>query len=85
LKRKILCLLQIGTIEVPIHTELVSKPNHIPNLSIVDLVPKQLVELVCVCAINLAIPHDTIKQQLPKTFFHPKVRETIIDEILVQE
>jgi hypothetical protein len=79
-----LCLLQIGTIEVPIHIELVSKPIHIPNLSIVNLVPKQLVELVCVLAINLAIPPDTIKQ-LPKTFFHPKVGETIVDEILVQE
>jgi len=57
-------LFSIGTIEVPTHTELISKPVHIPNLSMVDSVPKQHVELVCVLAINLAIPLDIIKQHL---------------------
>jgi hypothetical protein len=77
-------LFSIGTIEVPIHTELISKPVHIPNHSMVDLIPKQFVELVCVLIINLIIPPDIIKQLL-ENFFHPKVGEMIVDETLVQE
>jgi len=49
------------------------------------LVPKELVESVCVLTINLAIPPNIIKQHLPETFSHPKVGEMIIDETLVQK
>jgi len=41
-------LFSIRTIEVPTHTELVSKPIRIPNHSVADLVPKQHVESICV-------------------------------------
>jgi hypothetical protein len=78
-------LFSIGTIIIPIHIELVSKLAHIPNLSISKSIPKQPIERVCVLIINLVIPLDTIKQHLPKTFFHPKVGEIIIDETLVRE
>jgi hypothetical protein len=36
--------------------------------------------LICVLVVNLAIPLDIIKQQLPEIVFHPKVGEMIIDE-----
>jgi hypothetical protein len=78
-------LFSIGTIIIPIHTELVSKLAYIPNLSISKSIPKQHVERVYVLVINLAIPFDTINQRLPKTFFHPKVEEIIVDEMLVRE
>jgi hypothetical protein len=54
-------LFAIGTIEVPIHIELVSKPIHIPDLNITKLVPKQHVEPVCVLVVNLVIPPDIVK------------------------
>ncbi len=78
-------LFSIGTIEVSTHTKLVSKPIHTPNLSIIDPIPKQLVESVCVLIINLFIPLDTIKQNLHEIFFYRKVGEMIVDETLVQE
>ncbi len=59
-------LFSIGTIEVPTHTEVVSKPIHTPNLSITNPIPKQIVESICV----LIIPPNTIKQHLPKNNFH---------------
>jgi hypothetical protein len=65
-----LVLFSIGTIKVYTHTKLVSKPIHPPNLSITDLIPKLLVELVCVLIINLIIPLDSIKQHLADFFFH---------------
>ncbi len=76
-------LFSIGTIEIPTHIELISKPVHILVLSIVELVSKQLVESVCVLAINLSIPLDIVEQHLPETFFHLEVGEMIIDETLV--
>jgi hypothetical protein len=51
-------LFLIGTIEVLIHIELVSKLVHIPNPNITDLVLKQLVEPICV---NLAIFPNIVK------------------------
>jgi hypothetical protein len=78
-------LFSIGTIEVATHTELISKSIHILNLSIIDLIPKQHVELVCVLIINLIIPPNIIKQHLPETFFHPEVGKMIVDETFVQE
>jgi hypothetical protein len=78
-------LFSIGTIKIPIHTKLVSKPIHIPNLSITNLVPKQpSIELICVLAINLVIPPDTIKQHLFETFFHLEIEEMIVDETFFQ-
>jgi hypothetical protein len=63
------------------HTKQISKPIYIPNFSIIKSVPKQRIELMlCVLVVNLAIPLDTIKQHLPKTFFHLEVGEMIIDE-----
>jgi hypothetical protein len=76
-------LFSIGTIEIPTHIELVSKPIHILDLNITKLVPKQHVEPICVLAINLAIPPDIVKQHLPKIFFHLEVGEMIINEIHV--
>ncbi len=49
------------------------------------MIPKQLVESVCVLIINLIIPLDSIKQHLAKKKFHRKVGEMIVDETLVQE
>jgi len=72
-------------LDYPTHTNLISKPIHTPNLSIVDPIPKQLVESVCILIINLIIPPDIIKQHLPEIFFHRKVGEMIVDETLVQE
>jgi hypothetical protein len=73
-------LFSIGTIEVPTNTKLVLKLVHILDLIIVESVPKQHVELVCVLVVNLAIPPNIAKQHLLKTFFHPKVGKMIIDE-----
>jgi hypothetical protein len=78
-------LFSIGTIEIPTHTELVSKLIHIPNLSLANLVPKQPIELICVLAINLVIPPDIIKQHLLETFFHLEIGEMIVDETFFQE
>jgi hypothetical protein len=78
-------LFLIGTIEVPTHIELVSKPIHIPYLNITKLVPKQHVELICVLTINLVIPLDIVKQHPPKIFFHLEVGEMIINETPIQE
>lgn len=61
-----LYLFLVGTIDIPIHTKLITKPIFIPNLSIVELVIKQRVELVRVLVINLVIPPNIIKQHLPK-------------------
>jgi hypothetical protein len=54
-------LFSIGTIEVSIHIELISKPIHIIDLSIVKSVPKELVELVCVLVVNLVTLPDIVK------------------------
>jgi hypothetical protein len=78
-------LFSIGTIKIPTHIEPVSKPIHIPNLSILGLVLKQHVKLVCVLAINLTIPLNIIKQHLPKILFHLEVGKMIIDETLTRE
>jgi hypothetical protein len=78
-------LFSIGTIEVPTHIELISKLIYILDLKTTKLIPKQPIELVCVIVVNLNIPPNNIKQHLPKTFFHPKVRDMIIDETFVQE
>jgi hypothetical protein len=78
-------LFSIGTIKVPTHIKLISKPVHIPNLNIANLVLKKLVELVCVLVINLAIPLNIIKQHLPKMLFHLEVGEMIVDETFFQE
>jgi hypothetical protein len=78
-------MFSIGTIKVPIHTELVFKLVHITDFNIAKLIPKQPVELICVLVVNLAIPLNIIKQYLSKTFFHPKVGEMIIDETPIQE
>jgi hypothetical protein len=78
-------LFSMGTIEIPTHTELVSKLVCILDLSITKPVSKQPIELVCVLVVNLNIPPNTIKQHLHETFFHPKVGEMIIDETLAQE
>jgi len=42
-----------------------------------------LVELVYILLVKITIPLDTFKQQLPKTFFQPKVGEMEIDEMFV--
>jgi hypothetical protein len=65
-------LFSIWTIEIPTHIELVSKPIHIPNLIIADLVPKQPIELVCVLVINLAIPPRQYKTTLIWNFLPSK-------------
>jgi hypothetical protein len=64
---------------------MVFKLVHIPDLNIVEPIPKQPIELMWVLAINLVIPPDTIKQHLLETFFHPEVGEMIIDETPTQE
>jgi hypothetical protein len=53
--------LSIGTVKIPIHIEPIFMLVHIPDLSIVEPIPKQPVELVCVLAINLTIPPDIVK------------------------
>jgi hypothetical protein len=73
-------LFSIGTKEIPIHIEQLSKPVCIPKLSITKPVLKQFVEPVCVLVVNLVIPLDTIKQHLPKNFSHPEEGEMIIDK-----
>jgi hypothetical protein len=78
-------MFSIGTIKIPIHTELVFKLIHITNFNISKLIPKQLVEPICVLVVNLAIPPNIIKQHLSETFFHPKVGQMIIDETPIQE
>jgi hypothetical protein len=78
---KKLYMFSIGTIEVPTYSKLVSKAN----LSILKLVPSQLVESVCVWVVNLAIPPNIVKQHLPKTLFRLEVGEMIIDETCAQE
>jgi hypothetical protein len=76
-----LILFSVITIAVPTHTKSIFKLVYIPNFSIIESVPKQPIEpMLCVLYVNLAIPLDTIKQHLPKTFFHLEVREMIIDE-----
>jgi hypothetical protein len=72
-------LFSIGTIVIPTHIELVFKLAYILHSSITKPFTKQHVELICVLVINLTIPPNIVKQHLPKTFFHPKVREMIID------
>jgi hypothetical protein len=74
----------VGTVIESTRIELVSKWICIPNFSITKPIPKH-VELICILIvnlINLVIPPDTIKQHLPKTFFHLEVGEMIIDETL---
>jgi hypothetical protein len=79
-------LFSIRTMVVPTHIKLVLKPIYIPNFNIIESVAKQPIgPMLCVLVVNLAIPLDIVKQHLPKTFFHPKVGEMIIDETLVQE
>jgi hypothetical protein len=68
----------MGTIEVPTHTKLVSKPICILYLNTTKPFPKQPIELVCVIVVNLDIPPDNVKQH------HPKIGEMIIDETLAQ-
>jgi hypothetical protein len=54
-------LFSIGTVAIPTHTKLIiSKTGYVPNLKITKHVPKQPIEPVCVLAINLAIPPNTI-------------------------
>ncbi len=48
-------MFSIGTIKVPIHTELVFKPIHIIDLNIIKPVSKKLIELICVLVIYLII------------------------------
>jgi len=78
-------MFSIRTIEVSTHIELVFKPIQKTYFSIIESIPKQHVEPICVLVINLTTPPNTIKQHLPKTFFHLKVGEMIIDETLIQE
>jgi hypothetical protein len=78
-------MFSIGTIKVPIHIELVSKPICIPNLSIAKPFPKQLIEPVCVLDVNLVIPPNIVKHHLLETFFHPKVGKMITNETPTQE
>jgi len=81
-----LILFSVITIAVPTHTKSIFKLVYIPNFSIIESVPKQPIEpMLCVLYVNLAIPLDTIKQRLPKTFFHLEVREMIINETLAWE
>jgi hypothetical protein len=35
--------------------------------------------------VKLVIPLDIVKQNLPKTFFHPEVGEMIVDETFTWE
>jgi hypothetical protein len=77
-------LFSIGTIEVPTHTKLISKPIYILYLNTTKPIPKPPIELVCVILVNLDIPPDNVKQHLFETFFHPKVGEMIINETLAQ-
>jgi hypothetical protein len=78
-------LFSIRTIKIPTHIELVSKPVHIPNLSIADPIPKQHVESTCVLDINQTIPPNTIKQHILETLFHPEVGKMIIDKTLTRK
>jgi hypothetical protein len=74
-----LILFSIRTITVPTHTKSISKLMYIPNFSIIESVPKQLIEpMLSILYVNLTIPLDTIKQHLPKIFFHLEVKEMII-------
>ncbi len=75
----------IGTITIPIHIELVLKSTFIPYFNITKWDPKQLVETICVLAINLTIPPNVIKQCLLEIFFHLKMGEMIINETLARE
>ncbi len=70
---------------MPTHIESIFKLAFILDINITKLVPKQRVELVCVLANNLIIPHDIVKQHLPEAFFHQEVGEMIIDETHVWE
>jgi hypothetical protein len=45
-------MFSIWIIEVPTHIKSVSKLIHMPNLNIIEPVPKQHVESICVLAIN---------------------------------
>ncbi len=78
-------LFPIETITVPIHLEHVLKLVYIPNIIMAEPILKQFVVPIDVLAMKLAIPLDTIKQHLPKTFFHLEVGEMIIDETPTQE
>ncbi len=49
------------------------------------MVPKQLIESICVLVVNLTIPPNIIKQHLLETFFHPEVGEMIIDETPIRK
>jgi len=54
-------LFSIRTILPYIHIKLVSKLDCIPDLSIIEHVPKQPIESIFVFVINLIIPHDIVK------------------------
>jgi hypothetical protein len=49
-------------------------------LNLVEQVSDAHVEPISVLPIQIAIPHETFKQRLLKTFFQPKVREMAIDK-----
>jgi hypothetical protein len=66
-------LFSIENIIVPTHAESNFKTICILNLSIVELVPKQPIESICVLVVNLTIPPNTSKQHLLKTFFHLEI------------
>jgi hypothetical protein len=52
-----LYLFSIGTITIPIHIVHVLKPIYILDIGIVDLMPKQLVNMVGILTIKLTIPY----------------------------
>ncbi len=55
-------LFSISFIVVPTHIKPVSKPVYLPNFNIIEVVPKQPIELMlCVLNVNLVIPLDTVK------------------------
>jgi hypothetical protein len=78
-------LFSIGTIIILTHIASISNLVFILDINIVKLIPKQHVELICVLVVNLVIPPNIVKQHLLMTFFHPKVRDMIIDETPIRE
>jgi hypothetical protein len=80
-----LYLFSIGTITLPIHTELVPKPIFILDIIMAELVLKQPMTPVDVLTMKLTIPPNIVKQHLLETFFHPEVGEMIVDVTFAQE
>jgi hypothetical protein len=63
-----LYLFSVGPITIPTNTKLVPKHAYIPNIVIIELVPKQYVKPIGVLVVKLIIPPNIVKQHLLETF-----------------